>query len=103
MGYSSTWLRGIYRDWFGLLPAIDLSGPGASYVIPDYRPLTNGDLLLLLINEDTNRASVSVSATNLLKGKNVENLTTGGLLATNSRGLLELELRPRRNHPPVRV
>lgn len=90
----SSWLRAIYRDWFGLRPAIELSGTGANYVMTDYRPLSNGSLLVLLINEDTNHASITLAATNLIMGRNIENPTTGGLLATNSTGALALDLEP---------
>lgn len=90
----STWLQAVYRDWFGLKPAIELTGQGAAYVMPDYRPLANGSVLLLLINEDTNRASITLAATNLLERRKIENLTSGSILATNSSGAVALELAP---------
>jgi hypothetical protein len=86
------WLRAIYRDHFGLTPSIDLSGPGASYVIPDYRVCANGSILISLLNGHTNSASVTASAPALLAGKTVEHLTQGGILQTNSTGTFELNL-----------
>ena len=88
----SYWLRSIYRDHFGILPKIDLTSSGAQFVIPDYRICANGSILLSLLNEDTNSVSVTVTATNLLAGKTVENLTTGGILATNSNGAVTVAL-----------
>ncbi len=88
----SYWLRAIYRDYFGILPKVDLTGPGALFVFTDYRLCQNGSVLISLLNEYTNSASVTVSAPNLLSGKTVENLTTGGILATNSNGAVSVSL-----------
>jgi hypothetical protein len=86
------WLRAIYRDHFGIKPAIDLTGVGAEYVAPDYRICRNGSILISLLNEHTNRASITLTATGLLKGKTVENLTAGGILATGSDGGVNIDL-----------
>ena len=86
------WLRAIYRSHFGITPAIDLTGPGAQYVLPDYRVCSNGSILISLLNEHTNTASVTLTATNLLRGKTVENLTTGGIVETNSDGVIQVNL-----------
>src|SRR6185436_10724963 len=49
--FRSDWLRAIYRTHFQVTPAIDLSGPGAQYVSPDYRMCANGSVLVSLLNE----------------------------------------------------
>jgi hypothetical protein len=86
------WLRAIYRDYFGLLPATDLSGPGSSYVYQNYRVCLNGSVLIGLLNGHTNNALVTLKASNLLAGKTVENLTSGGIVDTNSGGSLSVEV-----------
>ncbi|HXJ72020.1 MAG TPA: hypothetical protein VNM37_04165, partial [Candidatus Dormibacteraeota bacterium] len=88
----SDWLRTIYSNHFGLAPAVALSGPGAAYVLPDYRVCRNGSILLSLLNEHTNQATVTVTAHSLLDGRIVENLTQGGILETNSDGVVTLSL-----------
>src|SRR6185503_11777828 len=80
----SYWLRSIYRDHFGITPKLDLTGPGALFVITDYRICRNGSILISLLNEDTNNATVTVTAPTLLTGRVVENLTAGGIVSTNS-------------------
>jgi hypothetical protein len=90
--FRSDWLRSIYRTHFQVTPAIDLSGPGSKYVICDYRICRNGSVLVSLLNEYTNAASVVLTAPSLLAGMNVENLTRGGILETNSDGVLNLSL-----------
>src|SRR5205814_318822 len=52
----------------------------------------NGSILLSLLNEDTNSATITVTAPALLAGKTVENLTRGGIVATNSNGAVTLTL-----------
>lgn len=88
----SYWLRTIYRDYFGVVPKFELSGPGALFVISDYRICRNGSILLSLLNEDTNNASVTVTAPSLIAGKVVENLTVGGILTTNSNGTVAVSV-----------
>lgn len=88
------WLRTIYRNHFGLLPVLELSGTDSAYkyVIPDYRLCRNGSVLISLLNEHTNTATVTLSAPALLSGRTVENLTSGGIVAANSSGNLRLSL-----------
>ncbi|MEO8429291.1 MAG: hypothetical protein ABI651_19545, partial [Verrucomicrobiota bacterium] len=86
------WLRAIYRDHFGIKPALDLTGLGAAYIALDYRICRNGSILISLFNQHTNRASLTLVATGLLKGKTVENLTAGGILASQSDGGVNLDL-----------
>src|SRR5207245_8434602 len=86
------WLRAVYRFHFGMIPRIDLSGTRAKYVISDYRICWNGSILLSLVNENTATASIRLSAPGLLLGKTVENLTSGGILATNPDGSVDLSL-----------
>ena len=81
-------LHAIYRDHFGLRPKIDLSGPGAERVLPSYRMCANGGVLIALLNEDTNTATLTISAPELLTGRKVEDLSAGGILASNSNGIL---------------
>ena len=71
-----------------------MSGPNSAYkyVIPDYRLCRNGSILISLLNEHTNTAAITLFAPGLLKGKTVENLTSGGILAANSAGDLKLNL-----------
>jgi hypothetical protein len=86
------WLRAIYRDYFGLIPLTDLTGPGSSYVYQNYRLCPNGSVLIGLLNGHPNSASVTLTATNLLAGKTVENLTTGGIVDVNSGGSVGVNL-----------
>ena len=86
------WLQAIYSNQFGLRPAITLTGLGANYVLADYRFCTNGSVLISVLNEITNSASVNLTATNLLAGKTIENLTTGGVIQTSSAGSITLNL-----------
>lgn len=86
------WLQAIYGHHFGLTPAIRLSGPGASYVLADYRFCTNGSVLMSVLNEVTNSAAASLTAPSLLAGKTVENLTTGGIVRPNPDGSVSLNL-----------
>lgn len=88
----SAWLRAVYRDSFGLTPAIELTGLGAAYVVPDYRICRNGSILISLLNEHTNRATVTISAPALLQGKTVETITGGAILAANSPGTVTVAL-----------
>ncbi len=87
------WGRAIYRDWFGMMPQVDISGSGYFYVIPDFRTCTNGSALISLLNESSNAISITVTATNLIKGKTVERLSSAnGVLETNSDGVVSLTL-----------
>jgi hypothetical protein len=87
------WGKAIYRTWFGMVPAIDVSGGGYFYVIPDYRTCTNGSVLISLLNESSNAVSITVTATNLIKGLTVEQMSAAaGVIETNSDGVLTLTL-----------
>ena len=86
------WLQAVYSNWFKIPAAITLSGPGARYVSPDYRFCRNGSVLISLLNEHTNHASVTVTSKKLLGGRTVENLTSGGILETDSDGAVSLSL-----------
>lgn len=87
------WGRAIYRDWFGIIPQVDISGAGYFYVIPDYRTCTNGSVLISLLNESSNAVTITVTATNLMKGRTVERLSSaGGIMETNSDGAVSLTL-----------
>ncbi len=57
----TAWLTAIYKNFFKMQPRIELSGPGASYVLADLRRTTDG-WLLSLMNEHTEPALVSVRA-----------------------------------------
>jgi hypothetical protein len=87
-------LRAIYRNHFGLKPVVELTGTNVNYkyVIPDYRICRNGSVLITLLNENTNTTALTLTAPGLLQGKTVENLTRGGILETNSDGVLNLTL-----------
>lgn len=87
------WCRAVLRDGFGLEPQVDISGSGRFYVIPDYRTLANGSVLIALMNESTNSATITVTATNLMKGLTVEQLSpAAGVLEANSDGQVSLTL-----------
>jgi len=87
------WCKAIYRTWFGMNPAVDISSTGYVYVIPDYRTCTNGSVLISLLNESTNSATITMTATGLIKGLTVERLSpAGGIVETNSDGALDLTL-----------
>ena len=81
-------LSAIYRSHFGLQPAVSLSSAGPEHVLSSYRLCANGSVLIGLLNEDTNAASLTISAPSLLAGRKVEDLSAGGVLATNSTGTL---------------
>ncbi|MEW6594526.1 MAG: beta-galactosidase [Thermodesulfobacteriota bacterium] len=57
----TAWLAAIYHDWFGLTPLLQLSGPGAGYVLSDLR-LTEGGAYLALMNEYDQPAIVAVTS-----------------------------------------
>lgn len=82
----------IYRDYFGITPKIRLSGFKSQYVVADYRICRNGSMLLSLLNEHESPVSVSLHAPQLLDGKTVENLSGGGIVESNSDGLLRFSL-----------
>ncbi|HPG00574.1 MAG TPA: beta-galactosidase [Kiritimatiellia bacterium] len=87
------WGRAIYRTWFGMDPAVDISGAGYFYVVPDFRTCTNGSVLISLLNESSNAVTITVTATNLMKGKTVERLSSaGGVMETASDGIVSLTL-----------
>jgi len=86
------WLRAIYRTYFGLVPPLDLSGPGSEWVYPDYRLARNGSVILGLLNGHTNSATVRLKALALLAGKTVENLSAGGIVEIDSDGEISLTL-----------
>lgn len=87
------WLQAIYRTHFGLRPSIELEGGrGAHYVIPDFRICRDGSVLIALLNEDTNQVSVVVSAPGLIAGRQVENLTSGGIVTRSTDGRLAVPL-----------
>ena len=87
------WGRAIYRTWFGMQPAVDISGSGYFYVIPDYRTCTNGSVLISLLNESTNAVTITVTASNLIQGRTVERLSSAcGVLQSNSSGQVTLTL-----------
>ncbi len=72
-----------------LQPAVSLSSAGPpEYVLPSYRLCANGSVLIGLLNEDTNAASITISAPSLLAGRKVEALSAGGVLTRNSTGTL---------------
>jgi hypothetical protein len=86
------WLQAICSTWFGIEPAIELSGPEATRVIPDYRLCSNGSVLVGLLNESTNAAVLTVNAPGLLNGMTVENLTSGGIIEAASDGIVSLNM-----------
>lgn len=86
------WLRAIYSNYFNVKPAIQIAGRFGSQVIPDYRRLRNGSVLISLLNEGTNNTSLNLSAPGLLAGKTVENLTRGGIVEAASNGSLTMNI-----------
>src|SRR5437660_2682963 len=52
----------------------------------------DGSSLISLLNEHTNSAAVTLSSPTLLIGKTIENLTTGGIIETNSDGTISVNL-----------
>ncbi len=87
-----SWLHAIYHDYFGLTPVISLTGVGANYVQADYRICANGSVLIGLLNEATQLATLSVGSVPLLAGKTIENLTKGGIIEVDSDGIVPLVL-----------
>ena len=86
------WLQAIYSNYFGLKPAITLSGPGANYATADYRFCSNGSVLISVLNEVTNQTTVTLTAQGLLAGKTVEDLTAGRILTQSSSGSITLSM-----------
>ena len=86
------WVASIYRDYFGIQPAVTLTGPGSKYVLPDYRLCRNGSVLISLLNEHTQPAVVTLSAPGLLGNKVVENLSAGGLVTRQFDGTVTVPL-----------
>jgi hypothetical protein len=82
------WGKAIYRTWFGIQPAIDLTSTSSYfYVCPDYRICTNGSVLISLLNESTNPVTVTLYATGLLSGKIVEQISSpSGIVSYASSG-----------------
>ncbi|MGI9241722.1 MAG: hypothetical protein ACR2RV_13050, partial [Verrucomicrobiales bacterium] len=82
----------IYRDYFGIETKLRLSdsgapgGAGFRYVLADYRTCRNGSVLISLLNEHDAAVSVDLHAPELLPGKTVEQLSRGGILASNVAG-----------------
>lgn len=73
----TTWLTAIYKNFFGMQPRIELTGPGSAYVLADLRRTADG-WLLGLMNEHTEPALVSVRAEWLLTdGAIVKELLSG--------------------------
>jgi len=97
MSWQEHWdyCHAVFRDWFGLPPHIDISSTGYAYVIPDYRICSNGSVLISLLNESTNPITFTVTASNLLYGRTVEQLSPpAGVLETNSDGQLTFTFSP---------
>jgi hypothetical protein len=87
------WLRAIYREAFGLQPAVNIAGSNYFYVIPDWRVCSNGSILISLLNESTNPVTVTVSATGLITGLTVEQLSAPrGVLESPCDGSVEVSL-----------
>jgi len=73
----TAWLTAIYKNFFGMQPRIELTGPGSAYVLADLRRTTDG-WLLGLMNEHTEPALVNVRADWLLReGVVVKDLLSG--------------------------
>jgi len=73
----TTWLAAIYKNFFGMQPRIELTGPGSAYALADLRRTADG-WLLGLMNEHTEPALVSVRADWLLaNGAIVKELLSG--------------------------
>ncbi|HSR36908.1 MAG TPA: beta-galactosidase, partial [Desulfurivibrionaceae bacterium] len=87
----SAWLRAIYHDWFGLTPPIQLTGPGAGYVLSDLR-LTDSGLFLALLNEYDQPATVSVTSPLVPKNAKALDLLTNDTVP--GRALDRVELGP---------
>ena len=73
----TTWLAAIYKNFFGMQPRIELTGPGSAYALADLRRTADG-WLLGLMNEPTEPALVSVRADWVLaNGAIVKELLSG--------------------------
>ena len=85
----TAWLTAIYKNFFKMQPRIELTGPGASYVLADLRQTADG-WLLSLMNEHTEPALVSVRAEWLPgKGIVVRDLLSGATGQGLNRMILE--------------
>jgi hypothetical protein len=85
-------LEAIYETYFGMTPLMTLSGTGAAYVVPDYRLCTNGTVLISLLNMSADSAQVTLTASNLLYGHKVENLTQGGVISESAGDSVSVDL-----------
>ncbi len=94
------WIKAIFRTGFGINPALDVSG--SQYVLVDYRTAADGSILISA-NNYLNDASQTVTiTTTLVQGRTIENLTSGGIIATSSNGTFNLTLQPN-GHELVRA
>lgn len=87
-------LKAIYRDHFGIQPAITFTGPGSRYVVSDYRLCGNETILVSLQNLNIEPADLTVRAPTLMEGKTIENLISGGIVETDSDGTISVPLEP---------
>lgn len=85
-------LSGIYGHHFGVVPKLQLTGASAHYIMSDYRLCRNGSILISMLNERDTPVTFTMNAPSLANGKTVENLSEGGIVETDSDGILEFTL-----------
>lgn len=86
------WLKAIFLTGFGIKPALNLTG--SQYVLADYRTTSDGSALISFKNYRNDVSQAVTLTTDLIKAKTVENLTSGGVIETNSDGTISITLAP---------
>lgn len=82
----TAWLNAIYRDHFAMPPVLTTSGVGADYVLADLR-LRDDGILLALMNEHDQPATVSIASPLLPPGKVIDLLDNSILPPRRLRNL----------------
>ncbi|MFH1778908.1 MAG: beta-galactosidase [Candidatus Omnitrophota bacterium] len=84
------WLKAIFLTGFGIQPTLNLTG--SQYVLADYRTTKDGSILISFKNYRNDASQTVTLTTSLINGKTVENLTKGGIIETNSDGIISITL-----------
>ncbi|KPK42528.1 MAG: hypothetical protein AMJ78_02245 [Omnitrophica WOR_2 bacterium SM23_29] len=84
------WLKAIFLTGFGIEPTLNLTS--SQYVLADYRTTKDGSILVSFKNYRNDEDQTVTLTTDLIKGKTVENLTKGGIIETNSDGVISITL-----------
>ena len=84
------WFKAIFLNGLGIQPTLNVTG--SQYVLVDYRTAADGSILISAKNYREDQNETVTITTSLIQGKAVENLTSGGVIETNSDGTFNLTL-----------